>query len=386
MEKYIDYDVIIVGSGFSGSILANHFASINKKVLIIEKRDNIAGNMYDYIESNGVLTHKFGPHICYFQKESTLKYLENFSEFVPYHHQVWAKIDDKTVPLPINFNSIDILFEKEAEKHKNNIMSEFPNIKNISINQLLKSNKNNELGDFLYEKVFFNYSSKMWGFDPKELDSFVLDRIPIKTNYDNNHFTTPIQVMPKNGYTFLFKKMLDSNNINIIYNTKANQIIEFKENNIFIEDIPYKGLLFYSGPIDEAFKYKFGKLPWRSLDIKIENINQEYIQEYPVINFPDDKVKTRITDMKRLNCQNLNSSSTIKITEIPGEYVETSEIYNERYYPYPRKQEQNIYLKYKTLADQYKNVYFIGRLGEYKYYNMENTIQKTLELIDSLTK
>lgn len=261
------YDVLVVGSGYTGSIMARQFADQGKKVLIVEKRNHIAGNMYDYKDENGILVQKYGPHIAYMNHWKTYHFLKQFTDFVHYHHHVNVEIDGIEVPLPFNLTSIDRLFDvEEASCLKNIMIEEFGmNVKVPILKMLNSSNKEIvNLAKYIYEKVFVHYTTKMWGLTPETIDPSVTERVPVHVSYDNRHFTQAIQVMPKHGYTSLFTSMLQHPNISIKLGVDSKSVLELKESCIYYEGVLFKGVVVYTGMIDELFDYRYGRLDYRS--------------------------------------------------------------------------------------------------------------------------
>ncbi len=383
------YDILIVGSGYAGSIMARKLADIGKKVLILERRNHIGGNMYDEKDKNGILVHKYGPHIAYMNEWETYNFLSQYTKFVPYQHHVNAEIDGVEVPLPFNLNSIDKLFElKKALRLKEELINEFGMEKKVPILELRKS-KNKEIRDlaeYIYEKVFLHYTTKMWGRSPEELDPSVTGRVPVHISYDDRHFTNLIQVMPKYGYTELFKKMLDHKNIDIELNVDALERISLKQGKVFYNNKEFKGLLIYTGAVDELMGCKYGRLPYRSLYFEHETFNTERLQSVAVLNWPDSRPATRRTENKLLVCQPNVSGVTSTITEYPGKYDITSKKWNEPYYPIIEEINIEKVERYLEEAKKYKNLVLIGRLAEYKYYNMEAVILATLGKFEEIKR
>lgn len=359
------YDYLIVGAGFAGSVLAERLASkANKKVLIIDKRNHIAGNAYDHYDEAGILVHKYGPHIFHTNSKVVFDYLSQFTAWRNYQHRVLASIDGQLLPIPINLNTINQMyglnlnsdevidfFEKRAEK-KNNILTS----EDVVVNSV---------GRELYEKFFRGYTQKQWGLDPSELNASVTARVPTRTNKDNRYFTDTYQAMPLHGYTKMFEKMLDHPNIHIMLNTDYKDILK---------EINYKRLIF-TGPIDEFFDYRFGRLPYRSIDFKFETLDQEQFQETGTINYPNDYGFTRITEFKHLSGQKHHKTSIVY--EFP-----TSD--GDPYYPIPKPENASLYKKYQALAAQTDDVYFVGRLGTYKYYNMDQVVAQSLATFNQI--
>jgi UDP-galactopyranose mutase len=353
------FDYLIVGAGFAGSVLAERLATqANKKVLIIDKRDHIAGNAYDYYNNDGILIHKYGPHIFHTNSKEVFEYLGQFTPWRPYEHKVLASVDGQLVPIPINLNTINQLyglnlnsseveafFESRAEK-----------VAGVKTSEDVVVSK---VGRELYEKFFRGYTRKMWDLDPSELDASVTARVPTRTNRDDRYFTDTYQAMPLYGYTHMFQNMLSHKNIKVMLNTDYKDIIDF---------IPYKNLIF-TGPVDEYFNYCYGKLPYRSLEFKFETIDKEVFQPTGTVNYPNEQLYTRITDFKYLTGQ--QHTKTAVVYEFP-------KAEGDPYYPVPRPENAELYKKYQQLAASMTNTYFVGRLATYKYYNMDQVVAQAL--------
>lgn len=353
------FDYLIVGAGFAGSVLAERLASQeNKKVLIIDKRDHIAGNAYDYFNSDGILIHKYGPHIFHTNSKEVFEYLGQFTEWRPYEHKVLASVDGQLVPIPINLNTINNLYglNLSSSEVESFFESKAEKVDRVKTSEDVVVNK---VGRELYEKFFRGYTRKMWELDPSELDASVTARVPTRTNRDDRYFTDTYQAMPLHGYTEMFRKMLTHPNIKIMLNTDYKEIIEF---------IPHKNLIF-TGPIDEYFDYCYGKLPYRSLEFKFETIDSEFFQPTGTVNYPNEQLYTRITDFKYLTGQ--KHPKTAIVYEFPRAQ-------GDPYYPVPRPENAELYKKYQQLAASMSNTYFVGRLATYKYYNMDQVVAQAL--------
>ncbi|HQU86903.1 MAG TPA: UDP-galactopyranose mutase [Pyrinomonadaceae bacterium] len=353
------FDYLIVGAGFAGSVLAERLANgSDKKVLICDKRPHIAGNAFDYYNDEGVLIHKYGPHIFHTNSKDVFDYLTKFTEWREYQHRVLANVDGMQVPMPINLDTINKLYGLnltafEVEDFFKKVAEPCENIRTSEDVVVSK------VGRELYDKFFKNYTRKQWGLDPSELDASVTSRVPTRTNRDDRYFTDVYQAMPKHGYTRMFEKMLDHPNIKVMLNTDYREIMH---------EIPYRDMI-YTGPVDSFFNYEFGKLPYRSLEFKHETHDTEQFQAAPVVNYPNDQPYTRITEFKYLTGQEH------KKTSIVYEYPQAE---GDPYYPIPRKENAEIYAKYKALADARTDVHFVGRLATYKYYNMDQIVAQSL--------
>lgn len=361
------FDYLIVGAGFAGSVLAERLASVsNKKVLIIDQRDHIGGNAYDYFNKDGVLIHKYGPHIFHTNSKKVFEYLSQFTPWRPYEHRVLASVDGQLVPIPINLNTINKLyglnlscseleafFESKAEKRERVLTSE-----DVVVNKV---------GKELYEKFFRNYTRKQWDLDPSDLDASVTARVPTRTNRDDRYFTDTYQAMPLYGYTRMFQKMLGHPNIKVMLNTDFREIADV---------IPYKAMI-YTGPVDAFFNYCYGRLPYRSLEFKFETHDMKTYQPTGTVNYPNEHAYTRITEFKYLTGQSHDK------TTIVYEYPKAE---GDPYYPIPRPENAEIYKKYQRLANDMTNTYFTGRLATYKYYNMDQVVAQSLTLFEKISQ
>jgi UDP-galactopyranose mutase len=353
------FDYLIVGAGFAGSVLAERLANgSQKKVLVCDKRPHIGGNAYDHFNDDGILIHKYGPHIFHTNSSEVFSYLGRFTEWREYQHRVLASVDGMQVPIPINLDTINKLYGLNLSAHE--VQGFFDSIRERREN--IRTSEDvvvNAVGQELYEKFFRGYTQKQWGLDPSELDASVTARVPTRTNRDDRYFTDTFQAMPKYGYTRMFEKMLDSPNIKVLLNCDYREVVK---------DIPFKQMI-YTGPIDEFFDYRFGKLPYRSLEFKHETHDQEVLQQAPVVNYPNDQAYTRITEFKYLTGQ------SHKKTSVVYEYPQAE---GDPYYPIPRKENADLYTKYRELADAQPDVHFVGRLATYKYYNMDQIVAQAL--------
>lgn len=361
------YDYLIVGAGFAGSVLAERLANEgNKKVLIIDKRNHIGGNAYDYYNEEGILIHKYGPHIFHTNSPEVFTYLSKFTQWRFYEHKVLASVDNQLLPIPINLDTVNKLYNKNftSEELQHYFESIKEDIKYIKTSEDVVLN---QVGRDLYEKFFKGYTRKQWGCDPSELDKSVTSRIPTRTNHDDRYFTDAYQYMPLHGYTRMFENMLKHKNIHVMLNTSFQDV----EGNI-----PFREVI-YSGPVDEFFNYCYGKLPYRSLEFKHETLDVEQLQPVAVVNYPNEHAYTRITEYKHLTGQvHPKTSITYEFPCWDGD----------PYYPVPRPENAELYQKYKALAEETPSVHFVGRLGTYRYYNMDQVVAQALTLYSKLAK
>ncbi|HWQ34663.1 MAG TPA: UDP-galactopyranose mutase [Blastocatellia bacterium] len=360
------FDYLIVGAGYAGSVLAERLArGADKKVLIVDKRPHIGGNAYDHYNEAGILVHKYGPHIFHTNSREVFEYLSQFTAWRQYEHRVRASVDGQLLPIPINLDTVNRLyglnltsfqledfFASVAEKREQIRTSE-----DVIVSRV---------GRDLYEKFFRNYTRKQWGLDPSELDAQVTARVPVRTNRDDRYFTDTYQAMPKHGYMRMFENMLDHANIRIMLNTDYREIERV---------IPFREMI-YTGPVDEFFDFRFGKLPYRSLEFKHETLDQEVWQPAPVVNYPNEHAYTRITEFKYLTGQEHKKTSIV---------YEFPRAEGDPYYPVPRPENTELYKKYQALAEATPGVHFAGRLATYKYYNQDQVVAQALTLYKKIT-
>ena len=358
-KKKFMFDYLIIGAGLAGATLAERLATQhNKKVLIIDKRSHIAGNTYDYYNNDGIMIHKYGPHIFHTNSKEVFDYLGKFTAWRPYEHRVLASVDGMQVPIPINLNTINQLYNLQLNSSEVDAFFESKAEKKQHINTS-EDVVVNKVGRELYEKFFKGYTKKQWDLDPSELDASVTARIPVRNNRDNRYFTDTFQAMPAHGYTKMFETMLNHPNIKVMLNTDYKEIVDV---------VAFKKMI-YTGPIDYYFDYCYGKLPYRSLTFKFDTIDTPVFQPTGTVNYPNEHAYTRITEFKYLTGQKHDKTSVV--TEYP-----TNE--GDPYYPIPRAENAALYKRYQILALQMKDVYFVGRLATYKYYNMDQVVAQAL--------
>jgi UDP-galactopyranose mutase len=359
------FDYLIVGAGFAGSVLAERLArESGKKVLLCDRRPHVGGNAYDHYNDAGILVHKYGPHIFHTNSREVFEYLGRFTEWRAYQHRVLACVDGQLVPIPINLDTINKLYGLNLTSFQ---VEEFfqsvaePRAQIRTSEDVVVS----RVGRELYEKFFRNYTRKQWGLDPSELDASVTARVPTRANRDARYFTDTYQAMPRHGFTRMFENMLEHPNIHLLLNTDYREVEHM---------IPYREMI-YTGPVDAFFDYRYGPLPYRSLDFKHETHDVETYQSAPVVNYPNEQAYTRITEFKYLTGQEHKKTSIVY--EFPqGE--------GDPYYPIPRKENAELYARYKQLADATPAVHFVGRLATYKYYNMDQIVAQALTVYAKL--
>ncbi len=359
------FDYLIVGAGFAGSVLAERLATVcDKRVLLIDRRPHIGGNAYDHYNDEGILVHKYGPHIFHTNSQEVFWYLSQFTDWRPYEHRVLASVDGQLLPMPINLDTLNRLYglnmsSLDAESFLASMAEKKEQVKTSE--DVVVS----RIGRELYEKFFRNYTRKQWGMDPSELNASVTSRVPVRTNRDNRYFTDTYQAMPVHGYTRMFENMLDHDNIKVLLNADYREIKN---------EIAYENLIF-TGPIDEFFDFRYGKLPYRSLQFKHETVNTAVFQPAAVVNYPNEHPYTRVTEFKYLTGQFHPKTSIV---------YEFPQAEGDPYYPVPRPENQDVYKKYKSLAERTPGVHFVGRLATYQYYNMDQVTAQALSTFKKL--
>jgi len=354
------FDYLIVGAGYAGSILAERLArGSGKQVLLVDRRPHIGGNAYDHYNDAGILVHKYGPHIFHTNSKDVFDYLSRFTDWRQYQHKVLASVDGQLVPIPINLDTINKLYGLSLNSFQ---MEEFLASRAEKREQIKTSEDVvvSKVGRELYEKFFRGYTRKQWGLDPSELDSQVTARVPTRTNRDDRYFTDMYQAMPKHGFTRMFQNMLDHPNIKVMVNADYRDVKD---------SIPHREII-YTGPVDEFFDFRFGKLPYRCLEFKHETLNVPQYQPVAVVNYPNDNPFTRITEFKHLTGQEHPKTSIVY------EYPQSE---CDPYYPIPRRENAEIYRQYQELAEA-SGIHFVGRLATYKYYNMDQVVAQALTL------
>ena len=357
------YDYLVVGAGFAGSVIAERLASQHRaRVLLIDRRPHVGGNAYDEPNEAGILYHKYGPHIFHTNSDQVVDYLSQFTEWRPYEHRVRAFVRDQLVPIPINRTTLNKLFGLNLESDEE--AAEYLASRAQPVDEIKTSEDVviNAVGHELYELFFRGYTRKQWGLDPSELDKQVTSRIPTRTNTDDRYFSDTFQAMPLEGYTKMFLAMLDhpliDKALDVDFRDLKDQAFEIADHVI------------YTGPIDEYFDFRFGKLPYRSLKFDHQTLNEEWHQPVAVVNYPDEKMPyTRISEYKHLTGQDS------PVTTITYEYPSAE---GDPYYPIPRPENQELFKKYEALADATDNVTFVGRLATYRYYNMDQIVGQAL--------
>jgi UDP-galactopyranose mutase len=379
------YDTIIVGAGIAGATAARKLAEEGgRKVLVLERRNHIGGNCYDVPDDHGILIHVYGPHIFHTGEEQVRDFLSRFTEWYDFGHEVVAKVGDRLIPVPFNLNTLHLVYDKEkADRLEQKLIAAYGEGSRVPI-MTLRQNEDadvREIAEFVYQNVFLRYTMKQWGQTPEEISPEVTGRVPVVISYDNRYFKDKYQSVPLHGFTPMFERMLDHENIEVQLDTDCKETLRFEEDGIYFRGEKFEGELIYTGAIDELFDCCFGRLPYRSLDFRFEHLDQDSYQGHSVVNYTVSEDFTRITEFKYLTGQKDTDGTTI-VREYPFAYTGAEgEI---PYYAILNEENQTLYEKYKALTEKYTNFHLLGRLAEYKYYNIDAMTLKAMELADEL--
>lgn len=379
-------DVYIIGAGIVGCVLAHELALQNYNITIIEKREHVGGNLYDYVDQYGIRVHKYGPHIFHTKDSEIYDYVSNLCNLIPYKAVCGAVIDNKCVPTAFNFKSIDTFFSEERSSQiKAHIHKVFGSQKSATVLELLSCGDALvcEFAQFLYDKDYKLYTAKQWGVSPEEIDKEVFRRVPIRFSYDEAYFEDKYQAMPANGYMELIGRLLNHNNIKLKLKTDALSHLTINGNQLYWNGLPTDGIVVYTGPIDELFNCKYGKLPYRSLSFEWKHELKDSFQDMAVVAYPQAERYTRITEYKKLPYQDVNG--TTYAIEYPIPYKKELP-HIEPYYPVLTEDSQSLSKLYKETATNIKNLYCCGRLADFKYYDMDQAIKRALELAQNISE
>ena len=379
------YDSIIVGCGFAGAVVARELAERGgQNVCIIEKRNHIGGNCYDLNDEHGILIHQYGPHIFHTSKKHVYDYLSRFTKWYDYKHEVVANIRGEYVPVPFNLNTLKLVYgEEKAAELRKKLIDTYGMESRVPILQL-RENPDKEIqqvADYVYENIFLHYTLKQWGQTPEEIDPSVSARVPVLISEDNGYFQEPYQGMPLEGFTPLFEKLLDFPSIKVMLDTDATQLLRLEDGKVYFDGEEFNGKVIFTGPIDEFFSCCYGQLPYRSLNFVFEHHEKSDYQPKAVVNYTVSEDYTRITEFKKLTGQKKPEHTTI-VKEYPIPYTGMNgEI---PYYSIVNDDNMALYAKYTALLEGYPNFHLLGRLAEYKYYNIDAIVDEALKLADQL--
>lgn len=371
------YDSIVVGAGFAGAVAARELAERGgEKVLVLESRDHIGGNCYDEPDKYGILVHVYGPHIFHTNSERAYKYLSRFTEWIDYSHEVVAKVGDEEIPVPFNLNTLRQVFPEDADELEALLIETFGEGARVPILKLREAEDERlqKIADYVYRNIFLKYTMKQWGKKPEEIDPSVSGRVPVVISHDNRYFQDKWQGMPKEGFTKLFERLLDHEGITVMTGVDAGSFIKIEDERKFTGKVIYTGLL------DELFDCRFGRLPYRSLRFDVECRDEDRFQSHGVVNYTVSEDFTRISEFKHMTGQ-LDLHGTTIMREYPFAYSGAEgEV---PYYAINNPENDALYARYKELADQV-GLIPLGRLAEYKYYNIDAIVDHALEVMDGL--
>jgi UDP-galactopyranose mutase len=387
----IGFDVLVVGAGYAGSVVARALAECGKQVLVLERRPHVAGNAYDHPDEAGVLIHQYGPHIFHTNDKKVFAWLSRFTDWRDYQHRVVADLPDGNggrlrYPVPFNLTSLELAFgQEEGRRLGEKLVSTYGPEKKVTILDL-RQNSDPEiaaLADYVYEHVFVHYTMKQWGQRPEDIDPNTTARVPVFLSRDDRYFQDAYQGMPEHGYTPMFEKMLDHPNLTVQLGIDAMSRLELVGGCVKVDGQTFDGAVVYTGQADELFAFRYGPLPYRTLDFRFETLQKDDFQGYGTVNYTVDQDYTRITEFKHLTGQKIPGRTTI-VKEysktyfgLPGETP---------YYAIINPENNALYAQYKALADTFPNLYLLGRLAEYKYYNMDAIAARALALAEQLGK
>ncbi|MDO4807362.1 MAG: UDP-galactopyranose mutase [Coriobacteriales bacterium] len=380
------FDVIVVGAGYAGAVCARRLAeSCSMRVAVLERRDHIAGNAYDYIDDAGVLVHKYGPHIYHTFDERVHQFLTRFTEFTNYQHKVLANIHGTLMPVPFNHRSLVLAFgEEKGERLYQKLVKTFGENKKVPILELRSKNDPElaEVADYVYENVFLHYTMKQWGKTPDQIDPAVMGRVPVFVGDDDRYFPqAPYQGMPAQSYTALFERMLDHDLITVYTGVDARDLIDLTDKSVMVCGQPYLGEIIYTGALDELFDLDLGALPYRTLDMQFETLDQDQFQPVGTVNYTVSEDFTRITEFKNMTGQVVPGKTTI-MREYSHEYVPGSG--QTPYYVINEPKNIELYKRYRERVSGLLNFHVVGRLAEYRYYDMDGVVASALDLSDEI--
>ncbi len=380
------YDSIVVGCGFAGAVVARELAEKKgKRVLILDARDHIGGNCYDRYDEHGVLIHQYGPHIFHTNSKKVYEYLSRFTEWYEFSHEVVGNVYGKELPIPFNLNTLEMVYGERAPELEKKLLSQFGEGARVPILELMNHEDSDlkEIADYVYENIFLKYTMKQWGKSPKEIDPAVSGRVPVLLSRDNRYFQDTYQGMPLEGYTALFEKLLDQERIELRLNCQGKDVLrlDLERGTIYYEGELFEGDVIFTGALDEFFDCRFGRLPYRSLEFCFEHYDIPFFQSHGVVNYTVSEAYTRITEFKYLSGQVKKEDTTI-VKEYPKAYTgKEGEI---PYYAINNAENDGLFEQYRALVDKLPNFHLLGRLAEYKYYNIDAIVERALELSERI--
>lgn len=381
------YDCLVIGAGFAGAVAARELAErAGKRVLVLERRGHIGGNAYDLPDEHGVLIHQYGPHIFHTANKRVFDYLSRFTQWRDYQHRVVANVHGTEMPVPFNLTSLELAFGREkAAALEEKLIAAYGAEKKVTILELRRNADPDvaALADYVYENVFLHYTMKQWDQSPEEIDPNTTARVPVFLSRDDRYFQDPWQGMPLEGYTPLFERLLDHPGITVELGVDARERLTLGEDGVALDGVPFTGPVIYTGAVDELFACRFGRLPYRTLEFRFENYPVEFWQSHGTVNYTVSEEWTRITEFKYLTGQVKPECTTIA-KEISHAYTGAPE--ETPYYAIINPENNALYARYQALAERYGNLYLLGRLAEYKYYNMDAIVARALELCDTLAE
>ena len=379
------FDCLVIGSGYAGSVAAREMAERGgRRVLVLERRGHVGGNAYDCLDEHGILIHKYGPHIFHTSERRVFDYLSRFTGWRDYQHRVVANVHGRFLPVPFNLTSLHMAFpEEKAARLEDKLLSAYSANARVTILSLRENTdpELREVADYVYENVFVHYTMKQWGQTPEEIDPATTARVPVLLSRDDRYFQDPYQGMPLEGYTPLFQRMLDHLRITVELGVDARERMALEDGVIRLDGEPFAGPVIYTGEVDELFSFRFGHLPYRTLDFDFETLEVDRFQPTATVNYTVSEDYTRITEYKQLTGQVVPGRTTIMkeysraYTGSPGEIP---------YYAVISPENNALYGRYRDLAGGFSNLHLLGRLAEYKYYNMDAIALRALTLCDGI--